>query len=127
MADNTAPYKPPRAPSGLDTRGGALWRSVVSEYLLREDELQALAAACRLADEIGRMEVELRDQPVVVPGSKGQNRPNPLLMELRNHRLAFNRILVSLQLPDDPAESRGTERSHRGRALAAMRWGRRGG
>ena len=75
----------PRAPAGLGAAGKATWRAVLGDFKVRDDELIVMVIpACRLSDEIARMEEELAEAPVIVAGSKGQDRPNPLLAELRS-------------------------------------------
>jgi hypothetical protein len=56
--------------------------------------------------EIGRLEAELGDGPLTVPGSKGQPMPNRLLAELRQHRWLLVRMLDGAGTPGDapPAE-----------------------
>ncbi len=66
-------------PRGLRAPGRRLWRSVNEKFSLSEAEMVALEAACRLVDEIRRMEAELKDAPLLMAGSKGQTIPHPLL------------------------------------------------
>lgn len=100
-----------------------LWEAVLSTYTLREDERQALAAACRTLDELGRLEEALKDAPVVVLGSKGQERPNALFAEVRSHRLALRGLLAAVGLTDGEADRHaGAARSMAGRQLARQRW-----
>jgi hypothetical protein len=117
-----------RAPAGLKARGGGLWRAVVAAFELRDgDELAVLAAACRTADEIAAFEAVLAESPAMLPGSKGQLRPHPLIGEVRQHRLALGRLLAQLALADANAVSGGLARSAAGRKLASARWQRKAG
>lgn len=121
------PAERPRAPAGLGAPGRTLWRAVTDGYTLREDERQALVAACRTLDELARLEAALKDAPVVVAGSKGQERPNPLFAEVRSHRLALKALLASVGLTDAEADRHaGAARSSAGRKLARQRWDHRG-
>lgn len=116
-----------RAPTGLQAAGKALWRVVQTGYTLREDERQALVGACRTLDELGRLEKALKTAPVVVLGSTGQERPNPLFAEVRAHRLALKGLLLAVGLTDAEADRHaGAARSSAGRKLARQRWDQRG-
>src|SRR3954452_13883233 len=90
--------KLPTAPRGLGVRGRKLWRDVVTEHELRPDELALLGAAARTADELDRLETELTTAEVVVAGSTGQERPNPLFREVREHRKTLAGLLRQLRL-----------------------------
>lgn len=115
-----------RAPVKLKAAGRTLWRSVSDSYELREDERQALEAACRTLDELRRLEEALADAPVVVKGSKGQTRTNPLFAEVRAHRLTLRQLLRSIGLVDEEGGGAGYTRSSAGSALARQRWGQSG-
>ena len=63
--------------------------------------------AARVLAEIRRLEAELDAGQLVVLGSQGQPRPNPLLGELRSHRWLLARLLapgagdgVAVPVPD---------------------------
>jgi phage terminase small subunit len=117
----------PKAPTGLGPAGRGLWRAITADYELREDERQALAAACRTLDELRRVEDAMRAADVVVAGSKGQPRPNPLLAEARAHRLALRQLLISVGLDEPDAHAdRAHARSAAGRRMARLRHGTRG-
>lgn len=105
-------------PSGLGAVGKRLWKRVVSLYALAEHEAEALAAACRMADDIARLEEALKDAPVVTSGSRGQSIVNPLFTEVRAHRLAFARLLSAAGLDAGEIEDRSTA----ARRLAHRRW-----
>jgi hypothetical protein len=119
-----------KAPPGLRAAGRCLWRTISAEYELREDERQALAAACRTADEIKRLEDALTDAPATVEGSTGQTRVHPLFAEVRAHRLALAKLLQAVGLPSEELPGQditGTARSSAARQLARRRWGQAGG
>ena len=135
--------KPPAPPSDLkkigrkDGPGRALWKSIVGtnadsvKYILRADELQILAEACREVDLIADIDEEFRKdlRGFVVKGSTGQPTSNPLIQELRQHRQVLANLLSKLKLPDDVGEqtSRGeSTRSSQARDAAAERWGKSG-
>src|SRR4051812_8929263 len=89
------------APKGLAKRGRRLWRDVSGAYVLRPDELVLLENACRIADLIEALDAEMADQPMVVKGSAGQVRENPLLSEVRLQRVTLRQMLGQLKLPDE--------------------------
>ena len=94
-------------PKGMSrTRGGRLWRDVLSTWELRPDEVVVLEAACRAVDMGDRILEALEGQPVMVPGSKGQLREHPLLAELRYQRALSAALLKQLGLPDDEVSDR---------------------
>lgn len=112
-------------PAGLNAGGRSLWFDVTAAYELRPDERRLLEAAARTLDETAKLERALKRAPATVPGSKGQDRPNPLYAEVRSHRIALKQLLVAVGLEEDDA-SAGAERSHAGRKLARQRWSSRG-
>lgn len=116
----------PRAPSGLKAAGRRVWTSILGGiaegYELDERELLVLEAAARQADQNRALEVALADAGVTVAGSAGQPRLNPAATELRQGRLAFDKLLGSLRLPDEDAGERLTERGRRAKHAADSRW-----
>lgn len=125
------PSKTPRTPSGLGPRGRKLWAETVSAFVLRSDELTTLTELARTADVVDRLEAELRDAPLLIPGSQGQPRANPLLQELRGHRAVLVQLSRSLGLSDVADEDEAGRvipgrRSVRARRAAQSRWGTHG-
>ncbi len=108
------------APQGLSRRGRRFWREVVSTYKLRSDELVLLENACRCLDIIAELEAAMDGQPLLVKGSMGQERENPLLSETRLQRAQLNRTLAQLKLPDIDAPA--VVNQHR--EAAVSRWAR---
>lgn len=117
----------PETPSGLQQAGALFWAAVTSRWSFRPDEEALLLASCRLMDEIARMQDALEEQDVVVPGSRGQLRAHPLVRELRESRLALQRLLganglglAEAAVATDDA-STGRAKSAAGRQLALIR------
>jgi hypothetical protein len=120
---------PPPPPEDLGEAGERFWLQITTELELefRPDELVVLRAACACLDEITAMEAALADGDTMVSGSQGQPRPNPLLAEVRSHRLALRQLLTSIGITDvEDGADRGAERSAAGRKLARQRWSNRG-
>lgn len=93
-------------------------------------ELLILESACRQADSNAALEAALAEDGVTVKGSMGQRRLNAAVTELRQGRLALERLLASLALPGDEGAGAQTAAQKRASAAASSRWtraGRRGG
>lgn len=116
-----------RAPRKLAVAGKRLWGDVAGGYALRVDEYRMLEDACREADIIERLEVDLSDAPLMVKGSMGQLVPSPLLTEVRQHRSTLTRMLIALKLPDQESKRSEAPQSTQARDAARQRWGRRVG
>lgn len=116
----------PVPPDGLG-EAQSIWRSIVNVYDLRPDELRILEDACREAQLIDRLEREISSQyaPLIVKGSMGQPVANPLVSEIRQHRMALAGLFRKLELPDDNVSGESpAERSVKARAAANARWRR---
>lgn len=108
------------APKGLKSGGRRCWKQITSAYDLRLDELILLENACRTIDRIADLDAALEGQPLMIAGSKGQEREHPLLSESRLQRTLLRQTLGQLKLPDPPAE--GGAGVNRYRAAAQSRW-----
>jgi hypothetical protein len=114
----------PTMPQGLGPDGRQFWRDTTEAYVTwRVDEVRLLAAACRTLDRIAKLDAELADAPLTVPGSLGQLREHPLLSEQRQQYTLLARLLRQLDLPDTAERSalRSTA-SEAGRNLVRQRW-----
>lgn len=110
---------PSAVPDGLGEEGTTLWVAITSEWNMDVQEVPILLAACRLADELARLEEALADAPTVVTGAQGQSRAHPLFSETRAHRLALKQLLGSLGIHEEDSPE---ARSAHGRRLARARW-----
>ncbi|MFK0178571.1 hypothetical protein ACIQVR_21620 [Streptomyces xanthochromogenes] len=120
MADDV--NTPPPAPEGLGDRGLRLWTDTLADLEMDPDELLLLEEACRLADELDEMGVLLANSAMLSKGSRGQPVANPLIREIRGHRLALSRVLRQLGAtrPGEDNQERLTP-SQRGRKAAMAR------
>ena len=111
-------------PVGLGLAGARLWRQVADVFDLKPDETVLLGAACRTLDTLTRIEEALTDAPLIVRGSMGQERENPLLAEARMQRMTVARLLRQLDLLDigEAEQLRSQARSVKARRLARERW-----
>ena len=122
----------PTPPAGLRAAGHELWSAHTADpdVTYRPDELAVLAEAAKVADVIARLEEALADGPVLLPGSRGQSRVSPVIIEARLQRGLLSALLGRLSIPD-PASTEGVAgewdtmtASERARRAAGARWGR---
>lgn len=103
----------PRTPPGLAKTGRALWRAVLTDYELDEHELTILRECCRTADSLDALQALLEAEGYMSETSQGP-RVHPALVELRQQRVTFARLLTALRIPtgDDTGRTqhRGTPR-----------------
>ena len=116
----------PAVPSGLEQGGRTLWSSVVDRYELRPDELRTLEDACREADLVDGLRDALAESTYMIEGSQGQLVINPLVSEVRQHRMVLRSLMAALKLPEEGRADGAGERSSQARAAAQARWSRRG-
>lgn len=112
-----------RMPTRLGAGGRRLWKDVTETYDLRADEFRVLEAACREVDLIDKLEKGMVGASLMVKGSMGQPVANPLISELRQHRVALKGLLGSLRLPDEEQRPQSTSSSARDAAQARWRRG----
>ena len=89
---------PPRPPTGLQRPGRALWRAVLVDFELDEHETAILLEACRTADSLAGLQALLDAEGLLSESSQGV-RVHPALVELRQQRIAFARLLTALRIP----------------------------
>jgi len=89
---------PPKTPSGLRSSGRALWRAVVSEFVLDEHESSTLLQACRIADLCDTLQETLDREGIMSESSQG-SRVHPAAVELRQQGIALARLLTALRIP----------------------------
>lgn len=111
----------PRAPQSLDQAGRTLWRAVTGVYELAPHEAELLRQACRVADNLARIDAALMDSDVVVEGYAGQPRSHPLLQASADQRRVLDALFRSMALPM-PSEAEGRRRSPSAVAAAQARW-----
>lgn len=92
----------PRAPSGLQKAGRALWKAMAGDvapgWEFDARDLALLGSACRLADAAALLEVVVERDGVTARGSTGQVVVHPALVELRQHRAAIAALLAKVEL-----------------------------
>jgi hypothetical protein len=110
-----------KTPTGLKSRGRALWRTFQSEFDVTETEEQLLVEACREVDLLDVLEQELCHGGVWGTGSQGQRVASPLVNAINQSRTILTRILAQLAPDDEDAStvSRGAT------AMAQARWAKK--
>jgi len=117
--------KTPHGPAGT-----LLWASVTDEFEIDPGEAELLREACRVVDELARIDVELSSAPLVVKGSTGQLVAHPLLDAARAHRKVLESLVrsLALPLPDEnvgrirsPQQTAAVRSRHRGSKLRDLR------
>lgn len=102
----------PKPPRGLGTSGRALWRAVMTDYELTEHEATILREACRTADALDGLQSLIDADGLMSATSQGP-RVHPALVEARQQRIAFARLVTALRIPIDDTgrhQARGTLR-----------------
>lgn len=108
MTENKA--KPPM-PRGLKAVGRQLWDSVCSDFELEPYESSLLLQACQTADHIAELQAVIETLGVDCAAKE--------LAEIRQQRLAFARLIVSLRLPGG-LEGEGQGRRPQRRAIRGV-------
>lgn len=85
-----------RPPRGLGAGGRRLWRAVTGRCALAQHEADLLAQACRTLDLLDRLDEAAATAELVVDG-----KANPVLVEARQQRIVYARLLAALRLPDE--------------------------
>ncbi|WP_269303393.1 hypothetical protein [Aeromicrobium sp. HA] len=121
-AGQTAPPKPP---TGLKREGRRLWRSVTDAFDLAVHEEQLLAEACRQADRLAELDRAIRQAPLTVVNSRGDEVTHPLRVEARMLAAQFARTLASLRMPDVDEDADAASQRPQRRGGARGTYGRR--
>ncbi len=114
-------YKPP-TPAHLSRDARRFCDKVLAYYKLRPDELRLLRDACHEMSIIDSLQDYINTSPEYQPmvlGSQRQMIANPILGEIRQHRLAYASLVKQMHLPDVPsAIATDVEETSQGRAAA---------
>lgn len=107
--------KPPAVPRGLKSAGRRLWESTVEEFDLAEHELGLLREVCRTADALDALQVVVDRDGVLDESAQGR-RAHPALVELRQQRITFARLVAQLGIPagDEDEVGKSQRRATRG-------------
>lgn len=111
MADDRIP----QAPRGLKTAGKRLWRTTLEAFELTEHELSLLREACRNVDLLDDLQAVIDREGVLDESPQGR-RAHPAVVELRQQRLVFARLVAQLGIPVDDEDGPRGGRRGRGRS-----------
>jgi phage terminase small subunit len=89
-----------RPAKDLGPHGRQLWRDVLGTYTLTPTEVETLHVLCVTSDQLGRIDLALKQSKIVSTGSQGQLTGHPLLAEHRLHVETVRRLVRQLGLPD---------------------------
>lgn len=95
-----------------------LSKALGEEFDWSEQEAAVLELIRAQADDIETLEAAVAVSGPIVPGSKGQDRINPAIQELRLQRAALARLVGLLEFPEEEPE-RPLSRAQR---AAHSRW-----
>ncbi|MFJ9616873.1 hypothetical protein [Streptomyces noursei] len=117
----------PTIPASLRGRGRELYETLTDALEFTPAEHATLVEACRTATLLDDLQETMDGAPFTVLGSQRQPVANPLLAELRSHRLALVRLLAALGLPDLEEDDGGgpvyrSVTSVRAQRAAKARW-----
>ena len=84
----------PATPKGAGPSGKALWRDILSKYVLEEHELALLREAVRTVDDLDALAAATARDGVTIGA-----RVHPAQVESRQLRLVLARVLAALRLP----------------------------
>jgi P27 family predicted phage terminase small subunit len=103
------------------TTAGQTFRSAYDEAYEAETPADTviLDRVCALLDQLERMEAQIGDEGLTVPGSKGQPTAHPLLAVVRGHSTEVARLVRALGLEEE------SPTTMRARAAADSRWRKR--
>lgn len=94
-------------PRGLRAAGRRLWSSVLDDFELDESASAVLAEAAHTVDLLADLRRELAETPAVIESAQGP-RVHPMLVEIRQQRLALAKLVTSLGLPKELADDGGS-------------------
>ncbi|WP_392840649.1 hypothetical protein [Streptomyces sp. LN500] len=109
-----------------DSAGSLFVTAMMKAYDFDAHEHALIVSAASTLDEIEAMEQALAISGPVSTGSTGQQRVNPLIPALANHRLTLLRILRQLNIESEAAQPSADQkrRSDKARNAAQARWSR---
>ncbi|MGW0628899.1 hypothetical protein [Streptomyces sp. NPDC002758] len=107
-----------------ESAGSLFVTAMKAAYDFEPHEHALIVSAASTLDEIEAMESALAESGPVSKGSTGQDRVNPLIPALANHRLTLLRILRQLGIENEaPISADQKRRSDKAKHPAQVRWG----
>jgi P27 family predicted phage terminase small subunit len=91
--------KRPSPPKSLSAESRALWRKVVDEHVIADSASIALVRQlCDSLDGLRACQQRIREDGLMIIGSRGQMRPHPLLASEAEYRRSFLATVRALRL-----------------------------
>ncbi len=112
-----------KPPDEFGPAGRRLRDAAQAHFSFDAAEAELLRTACRLVDQLDRLTEALDGADIMVQGSTGQPRPNPLFEEMRKHSETLAKVVAALGLPKDTAARSPSEL---GEHAAMERWRKTG-
>lgn len=113
-------------PENLGSAGVALWDAITEEFDFTGEpgKVAILERACRVSDQIARLEEATATEPMTARGSMGQLVIHPFIQEIRQQTTTLNALIKSLGLPETSEEklAKAEQRSQYARNAANARW-----
>ena len=113
-------------PTNLGSAGAALWCAMTEEFDFTGEpvKIAILERACRVSDQIARLEEATATEPMTAKGSMGQLVIHPFIQEIRQQTSTLNALIKSLGLPetDEERHAKAEQRSQHARNAANARW-----
>src|SRR5215207_8692435 len=107
-------------PTGIGSDASEYWDEMNKAYSFAPGEFLILKRICVELTVIEQLEDNIDFSNLRVTGYAGQEVPDPLLVELRQHTATLNNLIKTLKLPEAKAS-----RSEINRANAMKRWDKR--
>lgn len=107
--------KPPPPPAGLKVSGRSLWKAAVAVFDFDEHELALLRESCRTLDALDALQTAVDLDGVVVESPQGV-KAHPALVEVRQQRITYARLIAQLGIPagDEDKVGKSARRPARG-------------
>lgn len=101
--------KHPAPPKGTGKAGTDLWNGLLAEWEFDVHEMALLTEAARTADALAELQTAVDKDGAIVQDRFGSDRAHPALVEARQLRVTFARLLAALRVPDgaEGDESKG--------------------
>lgn len=92
--------QPPAPPKGTGPTGRKLWIGVLKDWTLEVHEMALLTEAVRTVDALDQLHKRVAKDGEIIVDRFGQPKAHPALVEARQLKIAYARLLAALRLPD---------------------------
>lgn len=106
--------RPPAPPKGTGPAGRKLWTGVLKDWTLDPHELTLLRECVRTVDALDVLHKRVAKDGEIILDRFGEPKAHPALVEARQLKIAYARLLAALRLPDgapgDQSQGRRAQR-----------------